>query len=31
MLYEPSDMVVEELEFDQKYWTSSEFGHVKVK
>ena len=28
MVYEPRNPVVEESDFEQKDWTSSEFGHV---
>ena len=28
MVFDPSDPVIDESAFDQKDWTSSEFGHV---
>jgi hypothetical protein len=27
-LYDPSDPVIDEAQFDAKYWSSSEFGHL---
>ena len=31
MVFDPSDPVVEESDFERKDWTSSEFGHVDGK
>eukprot|EP00957_Ditylum_brightwellii_P151132 11507785-Ditylum_brightwellii.AAC.1 len=31
LVFDPSNLVVNELAFDQRDWTSSEFGHVQGK
>eukprot|EP00957_Ditylum_brightwellii_P096152 7325688-Ditylum_brightwellii.AAC.1 len=31
LVFDPSDHVMDELAFEQKDWTSSEFGHVHGK
>jgi hypothetical protein len=31
MVYDPSDPVIDEPAFEQKDWTSSEFGHIQGK
>ena len=31
MVYDPSDPVIDESEFEFKDWTSSEFGHLQGK
>eukprot|EP00957_Ditylum_brightwellii_P193647 14746665-Ditylum_brightwellii.AAC.1 len=31
LVFDPSDHVVDELAFEQGYWTSSEFDHVQGK
>eukprot|EP00957_Ditylum_brightwellii_P000204 16202-Ditylum_brightwellii.AAC.1 len=31
LVFDPSNFVVDELTFEQRDWTSSEFGHVQGK
>ena len=28
MVYDPSNPVIDHARFEQKYWTSREFGHI---
>ena len=31
MVFDPSDPFIDESKYEIKYWTYSEFGHIKVK